>query len=403
MAGPDAPTIQRQDQLKPPNRLRPPTGAAQGGLPADFLLSLLRTPSPASLWDDRPIREELFSVERLEEHGRSLAASQGKTTPGRRRDRLFRRLAENETVLVAAYRDVADAIERGEAITPAAEWLIDNFHVVEAQLRIVRSDLPPGYYRQLPRLDGGPFVGLPRVFSIAWAFVAHTDSLFDPEALRRYVRAYQEAQPLTIGELWAIPITLRIVLLENLRRIAERVVASRAGRRQADQIADRLLGARGRASEAPAAVLAGPTQPRLSEAFFVQLVQRLRDQDPSIAPALTWIDQQLAARSLTADEVVHAEHQRQVAGSVTVRNIVTSMRLMSDVDWSELVERISLVDELFADQGRFGEMDFPTRDLYRRAVEELARGSGRGELDVGRAAVAAARAAAPHEDDARRR
>ena len=150
------------------------------------------------------------------------------------------------------------------AITPAAEWLIDNYHLVERQIREIRADLPPGYYRQLPKLADGPFAGYPRVFGMAWAFVAHTDSRFDPEMLRRYVRAYQEVQPLTIGELWAVAITLRIVLVENLRRLAERIVHSRAAREEADKLADRLLGAGGYAAEPVPAVLAGYERARLA-------------------------------------------------------------------------------------------------------------------------------------------
>ena len=332
----------------------------------------------------------MFSVERLEEHARSLAAAQTLSARRARGDSLSRRLADNESVLVAAYRDVADAVETGAPITPAAEWLIDNFHVVEEQIREARVDLPRGYYRQLPKLGAGPFSGLPRVFGLAWGFVAHTDSLFDPEALRRYVRAYQEVQPLTIGELWAVAISLRIVLVENLRRIAARVTASRAGRSHADAVADRLLGARGLTAEPASEVLAGQDPARLTEAFVVELVQRLRDQDPSVAPALAWIDEHVARLGLTADGVVQAEHQRQVAGSITVRNIITSMRLISDLDWSELVERFSLVDDILRGGGRFADMDFPTRNLYRSAIEHLARGARRSELDIARAAVLAA-------------
>ena len=181
---------------------------------------------PPPPWDDgTPIRAELFSVERLEEHAYSLATAQAVTPSHVKGASLVKRLADNEAVLLAAYRDVAKAVDAGAAITPTAEWLIDNFHVVEKQIHEVRVDLPPGYYRQLPKLASGPFVGYPRVLGVAWAYVAHTDSLFDPEVLRRYLRAYQEVQPLSIGELWAVATTLRIVLVENLRRIAERVVA----------------------------------------------------------------------------------------------------------------------------------------------------------------------------------
>jgi len=355
------------------------------------LRGLVGSALPRPPWDDAaPIRAELFSVERLEEHARSLAAAQPMTLRQVKGASLAKRIADNEAVLLAAYRDIAEAVDEGAAITPAAEWLIDNFHVVEKQIREVRANLPASYYRQLPKLVNGPFAGYPRIFEVAWAFVAHTDSLFDPEILRRYLRAYQEVQPLTIGELWAVAITLRIVLVENLRRIAKRIIDSRAGRRAADALAARLLGAGGRAAEPPHAVLPPHSQATFPDAFLVQMVHWLHDQGPSIAPALEWLDEQLARQQTTADAVVRDEHQRQVAGSVTVRNIFTSMRLISDVDWTELSERVSLVDDVFQAGSAFGAMDFPTRNLYRSAVEQLARGSELTELDVAHAAVAMA-------------
>ena len=137
-----------------------------------------------SPWNNRdPIRAELFSVERLEEHARSLAAAQPVTPKAAKGNTLAGRLADNEAVLLDAYRTIAKAISEEQAITPAAEWLLDNYHLVERQIREIREDLPPGYYRQLPKLAEGPFAGYPRVFGVAWAFVAHTDSHFDPEFL----------------------------------------------------------------------------------------------------------------------------------------------------------------------------------------------------------------------------
>ena len=130
-------------------------------------------------------------------------------------------------------------------ITPAAEWLVDNFHVVDEVVRQIREDLPPGFYRQLPKLADGALQGYPRVLGLAWAFVGHTDSRFDRETLERFVRRFQHVQPLTIGELWAVPIALRIVLVENLRRLAERIVEGRAARHEADALADELLGLAG--------------------------------------------------------------------------------------------------------------------------------------------------------------
>lgn len=120
-----------------------------------------------------PIREELFNVERLLQHARSLAAAQEARPRASRGRGLAGRLADNGRVLLQAYKILVGAIEAGKAITPAAEWLVDNYHLVEKQLRELRSDLPDSYYQQLPKLAAGPFAGFPRVYEIAWAFVAH--------------------------------------------------------------------------------------------------------------------------------------------------------------------------------------------------------------------------------------
>jgi cyclic beta-1,2-glucan synthetase len=339
---------------------------------------------------EEPILAELFSVERLEQHAQTLAAAQTVTdTPHRGRD-VAPRIAENGRILLESYRLLARAIKDERSITPAAEWLVDNFHIVDEQLREIRDDLPPDYYRGLPKLAEGHLAGYPRVLGLAWAYIAHTDSRFEPESLRRMVRAYQSVEPLTIGELWAIAISLRILLVDNLRRIAEEIVRSRAARQQADELADGLLGLGTESPEVAAAVLRRLSPATLPTAARVQLFQRLRDQDPAVTPALRWQDGLLAAQGTTAEEMVRLEHQRQATMNVTVRNVITSMRLISWFDWAQFVESVSLVDDVLRARSSFGEMDFETRDRYRHAVEELARGSGLTEIEVAQKAAAMA-------------
>src|SRR5205809_5623032 len=284
--------------------------------------------SADSPWDDGELlRAELFSIERLEQHAASLAAAQQVTRRRTARRSLSVRLRDNESALLAAYRAIIAAVAEGRAITPAAEWLIDNYHLVEDQIREVRQDLPPAFYRLLPKLASGPFNGYPRVFGLAWAFVAHTDSRFDPETLRQFVRAYQRVQPLTIGELWAVAITLRIVLVENLRRAATRIVSSRAARQEADAVADRLLGVDARPAEPFRPVFQHYEQAPLPGAFAVQLVQRLRDQDPKVTRALMWLEERLVAQGTTADAIVRDEHQRQAARTVRAATATTASGL----------------------------------------------------------------------------
>ncbi|RIH79069.1 TOMM system kinase/cyclase fusion protein [Calidithermus terrae] len=337
-----------------------------------------------------PIRGMIYSLERLEEHARALAASQVLSRIPSRGRSLFPRLQSNARALQHSHDEITLALRQKRVVASAAEWLVDNHHVLDEQLRGIRNDLPGHYYRELPKLAGGPLEGYPRVYGIAWDYVAHTDSRFDPESLLRFVQAYQGRAPLNLGELWALAISLRLVLVENLRRLAEWVLHWQDARREADRLADRLLGLR--TPEAARGVLRRLEQAPLPAAFVVQLVHRLREQDPAVTPVLGWLLERVAAQGTTVDDLVSLEHARQAATNVTVSNVITSMRSVSFFDWERFVEEASLVEAALRRHAGYAALDFGTRDRYRHAVEELAKGSGIPELGVAERAVALARA-----------
>jgi len=344
--------------------------------------------SSACATEEEPIRAEIFGVERLEQHAESLAAAAGiEQRPAKSAWRLLSRVRANESVLLAAYHDVVKAVGAGIEITLAEEWFLDNFHVVDEQLREIEDHLPESYYRRLPKLSAGHLAGTPRVYGVAWAYVAHTDSRFEQATLKRFVQAYQRVQPLGIAELWAVPIHLRMALVENLRRLSRLIVGSRRARDDANERADRLMGLSGRPPESTEDVLYELEHVCLPRAFAVQLVQRLRDQDTSILPALAWLDRKLAMQGTSSSEAVAEEHQAQGAANATVRHIIGSMRWMSSIDWLEFFEGVSLVDQILRTAPVFLEMDFATRDEYRKQIEILSRGSGWSELEVAREAV----------------
>jgi len=346
---------------------------------------------------DNPIRAELFSAEKLEQFAR-LLAKEHKAVDQPKRYRLLRpRLKENGEVLIAAYYSLTNAIREEQAISPAAEWLVDNFHIVEEQIREIYEDLPAGYYRELPKLTKGEFAGYPRIYAIAIAIIEHTDSRLDVETLERFLRSYQAVTPLNIGELWAIAITLRITLVENLRRFAWRIVQSREQREEAEKLSDELIEIAGKK---PAEVLQFVVQ-RLEKrkdfetAFVERFTRQLRDRDLSIAPAYEWLTNKLQELGSSIDNAVEAEYQSQATGQVTVGNIITSMRLLSTIDWRTFFENVSLIDPLFGkDPARtYPRMTFGTRNRYREVVERVARRTKIDELKVARKVVELAAAA----------
>ena len=368
-----------------------------------FLRGVQQHHASVALWrSTSPVREELFSAERLEQHAGSLARAQTVTSTPAKVMSLTRRLNDNANVLLAAYRACGVTLTEGRDLVPAAAWLLDNYHLIEAQIREIRGDLPPGYYRQLPKLSKGPFAGYPRVFGIAWAFVAHTDSNLELTNLRTFINAYQREQPLTIGELWAVAITLRIVLIENLRRLADQIITEQTARDKADVLAAKWTGPENDPADNPPSDVRSADyevpsftfqEIPLSEPFTAQLAKRLRGVNPLTNPLACWLLEQLNRQGDSIDDVVQSAQQRQGAANVTVRNVITSMRFISSTDWAELLESVSLVDVKLSEKSSFAQYDFSTRNHYRSAVEELARGSTYTELEVVDHALAASREA----------
>ncbi len=336
---------------------------------------------------EEPIRSELFSLERFDQHARSLAAAQTISDNPKSGVSLTPRLRENERVLQEAFRYITGEVQKKKPISPAGEWLIDSFYVVEEQLRDIKRYLPHNFYNELPKLSDGFLKGYPRVYGLAWAYVAHTDSHFDPDSLTHFVRSYQQVQPLTIGEIWALAITLRVVMVDNLRRIAIYLVTSQEARQEADAFVDELLGLIEESSEAGHPSAAKLRQRSVHPAFLVQLIQRLRYQDPAGIPAVNWLNERLAAEKTTAEDLVNSVHSRQAANNLTVRNIVTSFRSMISFDWQIFFEQVSQVQGILAHHPHFEKMDFMTRNSYRSAVEEIAKGSQKDESEIAHRAV----------------
>ena len=372
----------------------------EGSVFSDFLKLLRRS---TDLLHDDPLREEIFSVERLETYAVYLAKDLRSHSKQNRDQSLVKQLKRNAHELSAIYVKLAAAAHAKKTISPAAEWLVDNFYIVEDQIRQIKLDLPPHYYRELPKLLEGELKNLPRVYAIALAFIAHTDSRIDSDTLRRFLLAFQTEMPLSIGELWAVAISLRVALVDHLLPLAQRIQNARVMREEADKVSDRILalvttpGPDG-SPDAIVHLLAGILNrpEKFDRAYIVQLLQRLRDQDPKLLPAIDWLTAQLALLGTNPNALIQLDHNRLAAAQVTVGNIISSMRLLSQMDWRQFVESVSLVDSIFASDpdGTYPKMDFLTRDRYRHVVERIARRSQASEREVAQHAMSLAEAAA---------
>ncbi len=344
-----------------------------------------------------PLRAELFGSDQMKQHGKTLADTH-ELSQKRLPDKLLSRLADNEAVLIDVCRPLTEAIVTNRLIAPAEEWLLDNFYLIEEQIRTAKRHLPKGYSLELPRLANGPSAGLPRVYDLALEIISHGDGRVDPEGLSSFVAAYQSLTILKLGELWAIAIMLRLALIENLRRIAARLAVDRINRDQADHWADLMMKT---ATEDPNDLIMviadmARSNPPMVGPFVAELARRLQGQGPALALPLTWIEQRLSGAGLTIEQMVRLETRQQAGDQVSMSNSIGSLRFLSSMDWREFVETMSVVDQRLNEDPAdvYGRMDFITRDSYRHVVENIARSSSLSEIEVAAQAIDLAKKAA---------
>ncbi|HTH56752.1 MAG TPA: glucoamylase family protein [Cyclobacteriaceae bacterium] len=343
-----------------------------------------------SYLNEEPLRAELLSAEQMERFGKSLAANH-KLSTNPAQDHLLKRLADNEGVLHKVRKLLIDSIKKKYQITPAGEWLIDNFYLIEEHIRNAKRHFPKDYSEDLPQLLDGSVPGLTRVYDMILQIISHSDGRIDIENLGNFVKSYQTITNLKLGELWAIPIMLRLALIENLRRVSSRIAIDRVDRNLADYWAQQLLDTAEKDSKNLILMIADMvrSQPPMTGAFVSELSRQLRGKGPDLELALKWIDQQLLEIGLASAEFVNAEIQKQAADQVSISNSISSLRVLGAMDWRDFVETHSIVDQTLREDnnGIYGSMDFATRDRYRHVVEHIAKNSESTEQEVARISI----------------
>ncbi|MDA3900755.1 MAG: cyclic beta 1-2 glucan synthetase [Spirochaetes bacterium] len=357
----------------------------------------------------QPLRSELFSADQMDKHGRIIAEAHDIMPGISRKQHLLVRLAENEIILLDVHRILSEAVRKKRRITPAAEWLLDNFYLIEEHIKTGRRHLPKSYNRELPHLATGKSADLPRVYDIAMEMISHGDGWVDPHNLSRFISSYQSVSPLKLGEIWAIPIMLRLTLIENLRRVAVLIAADMTEQDLAGYWADRILEVVEKDPKNLILTVAemAHLKPPLNSAFVAELSRRLHGQSAALALPLTWIEQQLSEAGLTVNQLVQSEIQQQAANQVSMSNTIGSLRFLNSMNWHDFVESLSVIEHTLSEDpaGYYRGMDFATRDLYRHVIEKGAKKS-RGNLTehaVAKKAIRLARKGAGSHGTADRR
>ncbi len=340
--------------------------------------------------DEEPLKAELYSSDQMERFG-DLLATIHKVSRQKSKEHLLKRLADNEILLNEVRNLLTESIKNKVQITPAGEWLIDNFYLIEEHIRIAKIHFPKGYSEDLPQLSNVSSKGVTRIYDIVQSVISHSDGRIDIDNLSRFINAYQKVVKLKLGELWAIPIMLRLALIENLRRVAARVAVDRVNGKLGDYWATQMIETVEKNPAKLILVIAdmARSNPPIVGAFVAELIRQLRGKGPDLAMALNWIEQQLAESGLTSTEVVDAEIQKQASNQVSMSNSISSLRLLNTTDWRRFVEKHSIVEQILKEDNDaiYGSMDFSTRDIYRHVVEHISKKSKLEEHEVAQLAI----------------
>ena len=327
------------------------------------------------------IRSELFGRARFEQHGHSLAVTHEVMSSSPARDLFYPRLQDNLATLDRSRALIEGFARQGMHLGPASHWLHDNGVLLDALAQELRQGLSRNFFRSLPRLRDEPLAGLPRVYGVAWAWVAHADSALDPALLQAYLMAYQQQRELTLAELWALPGTLRGVLLENLRRLAEHTALVHAAREAAHHWLD--LPEAGSSLSSLQALYDRARQLGVADHLALQLHQRepLPSSQPHAAAAQdlqAWL-----ARHLPDPAAMLLRHQAEAtADHQSIRNAINTLRGLERLDWRGLFAATNPVMQWLCRLPVHAAEADQTQDATLQAVQRLARRSGRTESVV---------------------
>jgi hypothetical protein len=340
------------------------------------------------------VRDSILAPDELQKHAVEIARNHPVGRTSRSINWLIRRLNDNYSLITEVYKALNSDMKGSFPTAPAAEWLLDNFYIIEEQVKLLRRNLTRGHYSRLPVLKKGYLRGYPRVYAIALEMVAHSDGRIDEKMITNFINAYQSQVMLSMGELWALPLMLRIALVESLWNICEKINLSRREWHRADKAEAELVSREldeQQIEEILNKYLDGIKY--ISPSFVEYLLRKLRKSSNRLSIVTSLLDLRLGEINTSSKEITGLEHQLQAEMQVSIGNSITGLRLISEIDWTEIFESLSRVEKILRQDpcGIYALMDFESRDYYRHEVEKLARAFGTSEIFVAEKIVECAR------------
>ncbi|MCC5917799.1 MAG: glycosyltransferase 36 [Cryomorphaceae bacterium] len=296
-------------------------------------------------------------------------------------------LEKSKEILVETYRMLSKIVKHEKEISPASEWLMDNFYIIQEQIVQIGIDFPKAYQKNIPILAIGEHTGFPRVYEIVLNMLTHTDNVLDKDVLEEYIRSYQEEETLQLGELWAIPIMIRLFLIQILAEKASRILEQKnitiEVEKFVSEIGKKDLQEPGAFSHAISG-WAKVHSEKLGLLHLLELYNQLQSAGLLHEEQKRWFNYHINQYEVTLENAMRQEAQKQSRLQVNIQNAVISLREITETEWPDFVEDCSVVNDILKQDpsGHYVRMDFQTRDSYRKIVEKVSRYSKFSEKET---------------------
>jgi len=338
----------------------------------------------------KSLRDILLNTEELEVHAAEVA--RGHTVHKKRRSTgvLLKRLDYNYKFIASVYKELRGMAKENLSVPLASEWLLDNFYLIEEQVKEIRQNLVKKRFLKLQVLDTGVLRGYPRIYALALELISHTDGRLDEKDLEKFINSYQTRRILSIAEVWALSLMIRMALIEYIKNICEKIRETQTEWTRIERLDygdyDKLLKLVKNDMEEMEGV---------NPYYVERLLRRIRKEGIKQGEILEYIDKKLDEYNTYRDKVIQQVHQEQAAKKISIGNAITSLKLVSTIDWNEIFESLSVVEEILRNDpsGIYTEMDFESRDYYRGQIENIAKMCETSEIKVAKKAIEHARTA----------
>ncbi|KAB3534392.1 glycosyl transferase [Alkaliphilus pronyensis] len=329
------------------------------------------------------MKDVLLNKEELEKHGKEIAKLHT-ITRGKKSSRLLKRIEYNFKTIAAVYLELNKKSKVKKELSPASEWLLDNFYKIEEQVKEIKLILQQDINAKYNILDKGFLKGYPRVYVIAMELVSHTDGLIEENIIKDFINSYQSKRVLSIEEIWSISLMLKIALLENIRIICEKIQRTEEEWISAEDTIkhqeEKLI------NIVKANIVSNQ---RINTSYIEHLIRKLRHEGTDSVEITNLIEKKLLEYNISLKELIEEEHRSQAARKISIGNSITSINTIAAIDWNQLAEELSIVEGILRTDPTedYPQMDFESRYYYRRKVIELADKYKVSEIQVAKEAI----------------